>query len=174
MPREVQSMVYAALFAALTAVGAFMSIPLPGGVPITLQVLFVLLAGALLGSRWGAVSMVVYLLLGAVGLPVFARGGSGIGAILGPTGGYLISYVPAAYVTGWLIEKRGGKTFSWNVPAMAVGLLIIYALGVAQLMNFNRWDLAKAIAVGAVPFILVDSLKVLAAACIAARVDLYK
>ena len=118
--------------------------------------------------------MVVYLLLGAIGLPVFARGGSGIGAILGPTGGYLISYVPAAYVTGWLIEKRGGKTFTWNVPAMAVGLLIIYALGVAQLMNFNKWELTKALAVGAVPFILVDSLKVLAAAYIAARVDLYR
>lgn len=173
MAREVQSMIYAALFAALTAVGAFMAIPI-GPVPITLQVLFVLLAGALLGPRWGAVSMVVYLLLGAVGLPVFARGGSGIGAILGPTGGYLISYVPAAYVTGWLIEKRGGRIFTWNILAMAVGLLIIYALGVAQLMSFNKWTLSKALAVGAMPFLLVDGLKILAAAYIAARVDLYR
>ena len=90
-----------ALMAALTAVGAQISIPLPfTPVPFTLQVPMVVLSGLLLGVRYGALSQVVYLLLGAIGLPVFAKFSAGLGIILGPTGGYLVSYPFAAAVAG--------------------------------------------------------------------------
>jgi biotin transport system substrate-specific component len=89
---DLKRMVFAALFASLTAVGAYMKIPLPlTPVPVTMQVFFVLLAGCMLGSRWGTISMIVYLLLGIVGFPVFAGGASGLGVLFGPTGGYRVS-----------------------------------------------------------------------------------
>jgi biotin transport system substrate-specific component len=96
-------MIYAAMFGAATAMGAYIMIPLPP-VPITLQTLFVVLAGALLGGRLGALSQVVYLLLGIIGLPVFHGGKGGLGILLGPTGGYLVGFIAAAYVVGKLIE----------------------------------------------------------------------
>ncbi|MFH2130143.1 MAG: biotin transporter BioY, partial [bacterium] len=91
--------VYAALFAALISAGAFMAIPI-GPVPIVLQNMFVLLAGVLLGWKWGAASVLIYLLAGAVGFPVFSAGRGGVAHLLGPTGGYLLSYIPAVIVAG--------------------------------------------------------------------------
>jgi biotin transport system substrate-specific component len=164
-------MVYAALFAALTAVGAAISIPI-GPVPITLQVLFVLLAGAMLGARWGALSMVVYLLLGVIGLPVFAGGTSGLGVLFGPTGGYLFGFVLAAGVTGLLVDLREEKSLPWILPSMAAGLLVIYLLGVVWLSAQTGIGLERAVEVGMLPFLLVDFLKILVGAFIAARVDL--
>src|SRR3989344_5830887 len=96
--------VFAALFAALTAAVAPFKIPLGfTPVPITLQTLVVLLAGAVLGSTYGALAMILYVLVGALGLPVFAGGGSGVGALLGPTGGYLFSYFIAAFFIGKIV-----------------------------------------------------------------------
>ena len=95
---QLRMMVYASLFAALTAVGAFLALPI-GPVPIVLQNMFVFLAGLLLGSRWGLASVGVYLLAGAVGLPVFAGGLGGLGRLIGPTGGYLIGYLPTVFIS---------------------------------------------------------------------------
>ncbi|MDQ1330177.1 MAG: biotin transport system substrate-specific component, partial [Thermodesulfobacteriota bacterium] len=92
-------MAYASLLAALTAVGAYIAIPV-GPVPIVLQSLFILLAGLLLGSTWGVAGVGIYLLAGAFGLPVFAGGAGGIGRFLGPTGGYLLGFLPAVYIIG--------------------------------------------------------------------------
>ena len=104
---KLKGMVFAALFAALTAAVAWFKIPLPfTPVPITLQTLAVLLSGAMLGAYYGALSMIIYLALGALGLPVFAGGSSGIGALLGPTGGYLFSYPIASFVIGKMLEKK--------------------------------------------------------------------
>src|SRR3989338_5867789 len=104
---KLKGMVFAALFAALTGAVAWFKIPLPfTPVPITLQTLMVLLSGAMLGSYYGALSMIIYLILGALGLPVFAGGSSGVGALLGPTGGYLFSYPVAAFFIGKMLEKR--------------------------------------------------------------------
>ena len=89
------------LFAALTAIGAWISIPIPP-VPFTFQVLFVLLAGAVLGSARGGLSQIVYVLLGVIGLPVFAGGASGPGVLFGPTGGYIFGFIVAAFVVGAL------------------------------------------------------------------------
>ncbi|MBI2656788.1 biotin transporter BioY [Candidatus Woesearchaeota archaeon] len=109
---KLKGMVFAALFAALTAAVAWFKIPLPfTPVPITLQTLMVLLSGAMLGPYYGALSMIIYLILGAIGLPVFAGGSSGVGALLGPTGGYLFSYPVAAFVIGYMLQKKRLNAF---------------------------------------------------------------
>src|SRR3989339_566072 len=106
-PSNLKPLVFAALFAALLAAVAWFKIPLPfTPVPITLQTLVVLLSGAVLGPYYGALSMILYVAVGALGLPVFAGGGSGIGALLGPTGGYLFSYFIAAFFIGKIVEMR--------------------------------------------------------------------
>lgn len=158
-------MVYAALLAALTAVGAYIAVPI-GPVPIVLQNLFVLLAGLLLGSRWGLASMAVYVLAGAVGLPVFASGAGGLGVLAGPTGGYLIGFVAAAFVVGLIVEKTGAKRL-WDVTAMIVGSLIIYLPGVIWLKVVTGMTWKAAMAAGVLPFLIGDALKIAVAAAIA-------
>ena len=101
---EIHLTLYASLLAALTAAGAYLAIPI-GPVPIVLQNLFVMLTGILPGPRWGTASVSVYLLAGLCGLPVFAGGTGGVGRLFGPTGGYLMGFVPAVFITGWLSEK---------------------------------------------------------------------
>ena len=131
---ELRMMVFASLFAALTAAGAYIQIPIPfSPVPVTLQVFFVLLAGSMLKSKWGSLSMIVYTLLGIAGLPVFAGGSSGIGVLLGPTGGYIIGFILAAYIIGKLSEKTENNARSRlliNAFNMSIGVLVIYACGV--------------------------------------------
>ena len=105
---RLQKMVLAALMAALTAAGAYMVIPI-GPVPIVLQNLFVLLSGLLLGSRWAAASMGIYLLGGALGLPIFAGGSGGLAKLIGPTGGYLVGFPLAAFIIGLVAERSRGR-----------------------------------------------------------------
>ncbi|MBW2091659.1 MAG: biotin transporter BioY [Deltaproteobacteria bacterium] len=158
LSEQVRMTVYASLFAALTAVGAFLSIPI-GPVPIVLQNLFVLMAGLLLGSRWGLASIAVYLLAGACGLPVFAGGTGGIGRLVGPTGGYLIGYLPTVYVVG-LISERTGHRVVFDLLAMICGAVIIYAFGISWLKILTGMSLGKTLAVGMFPFLVGDALKI--------------
>lgn len=158
-------MIYAALLSAFIAVGAFLIIPI-GPVPIVLQNLFVLLAGLLLGSRWAAISVGVYLLAGICGLPVFAGGGAGIGRLLGPTGGYLVGFLPAAFLLGYVCE-RGGHRVRVQIPAMIGATLIIYGCGVPWLMTVAQLPLGKALAVGMYPFLIGDAAKIAVAVPIA-------
>jgi biotin transport system substrate-specific component len=132
------SLAYMALFAALTAIGAFIKIPLPY-VPFTLQVLFVFFAGSLLGSKRGMQSQLVYVGIGLAGLPVFTQGG-GIGYFLQPTFGYLIGYIAGAFVVGWIIERIDNpKTYQFILANLA-GLLVVYLIGVPYLyMALNVW-----------------------------------
>jgi len=160
--------VYAALFAALTAVGAFIAIPI-GPVPIVLQNLFVMLAGLVLGSRWALASIAIYLLAGACGLPVFAGGQGGIGRIVGPTGGYLLGYLPAVYLIGIISEKSGQKVM-WDVVAMILGSVLIYACGVTWLKVLTGMPWPKTLAVGMFPFLIGDILKIAVAVPIARAV----
>src|SRR3989344_136835 len=127
---NLKPLVFAALFAALTAAVAPFKIPLGfTPVPITLQTLVVLMSGAMLGPYYGALSMLLYITVGALGLPVFAGGGSGIGAILGPTGGYLISYFIAAFAIGKTLQLRKQPRYLDYAVAMIIGTIIIYVLG---------------------------------------------
>jgi len=162
---QLRMTVYASLLAALTAAGAYLSIPI-GPVPIILQNMFVLLSGLLLGSRWGLASVGVYILAGACGLPVFAGGLGGISRIAGPTGGYLLGYLPAVYVIGLITEKIK-QNMVVDVIAMICGCIIIYACGVTWLKALTGMTLAKTLAVGMYPFLIGDALKIAAAAAIA-------
>ena len=157
--------VYASLFAALTAAGAYLSIPI-GPVPIILQNMFVLLSGLLLGSRWGLASVGVYILAGAFGLPVFAGGLGGISRIVGPTGGYILGYLPGVFITGLIAEKTEQRMI-YDVIAMICGTIIIYSCGLIWLKVLTGMTLAKTLAVGMYPFLIGDALKIAAAAAIA-------
>ena len=162
-------MAYASMFGALTAVGAYIMIPLPP-VPITMQTLFVSLAGALLGGYLGALSQVVYILLGVIGLPVFAGGKAGFGVLIGPTGGYLIGFVVGAFIIGKLTSLRREPGLFWLMGAMAVGISIVYTLGIIQLMLVAKLSFAKAISVGLLPPLPGDIIKIVVAALICRKI----
>jgi biotin transport system substrate-specific component len=162
---QLRMMVFASLLAALMTAGAYISIPL-GPVPIVLQNMFVFLAGLLLGSRWGLASVGVYLLAGACGLPVFAGGMGGIGRIVGPTGGYLIGYLPAVFIIGY-ISAKGAARMGYDIIAMIGGTIVLYACGVTWLKILTGMSWSKTLAVGMYPFLVGDALKIAAAAAIA-------
>ncbi|PPA79530.1 MAG: BioY family protein [ANME-2 cluster archaeon HR1] len=166
---QVKPLIYASLFAALTAIGAFIRIPGPGPVPITLQIFFVILTGLVLGSRWGAISMIVYVMLGLIGLPVFSGGLSGIGVLLGPTGGYLIGFIIGAFVIG-LISHSAKEGFTASVLAVVSGLFMIYLSGIVQLSVVLHISLWEAVVIGVLPFILFDIIKIAAALIIADKI----
>jgi biotin transport system substrate-specific component len=154
----------------LTAIAAQVSIPLPfTPVPFTFQPMIVLLGGAALGARLGLTSQFLYLALGIAGLPVFAASATlppGVARLLGPTGGYLMSYPFAAFVAGWLAESGFDRRYVTSVIAMAAGLAVIFAGGVLWLAFVVQpsHGLAGALAAGFIPFVLPDLLKLLAAA----------
>ena len=158
--------VYASLMAALTAAGALIALPI-GPIPVVLQNLFVMLTGLLLGPRWGLASVAIYLLAGALGLPVFAGGSGGVGRFLGPTGGYLLGFLPAVLIIGLISGKR---RHHWALDALAVacGSLAVYALGVTWLKLITRMNWTTAVTVGMLPFLAGDAFKA-AAAIVAAR-----
>jgi biotin transport system substrate-specific component len=157
--------VYASLMAALTAAGAFLAIPI-GPVPIVLQNLFIFMAGLLLGPGWGTASVGVYLLAGILGLPVFAGGVGGIGRFAGPTGGYLLGFLPAVCVIGF-ISNVSKTNVVRDLLAMVCGSLIIYACGLSWLKILTGMTLGKTLAVGMYPFLPGDALKMAAAVPIA-------
>jgi biotin transport system substrate-specific component len=158
---------------ALTAAAAQVSIPLPfTPVPLTLQPMIVLLGGAALGSRLGMTSQVLYLLAGIAGLPVFATSPvlpQGILRLLGPTGGFLMAYPFAAFLTGWLAERGFDRRYVTSVVAMAAGLTIIFACGLAWFAWFARPEavgLPAALRLALYPFLAVDAFKILVAASV--------
>lgn len=163
-PLTTTDIAYGALFAALIAGGAFVVVPL-GPVPVTLQVFVVLLAGMVLGPRLGLASVVVYLVLGLVA-PVYAGGGVGIGALLGPTGGYLLGFGLAVIVVGRLAHG-GAPTLRRFVAAGLLGLVPVYALGATWLAVQLDLTPSAALTAGVLPFVAVDVVKALLAAGVA-------
>jgi len=171
MKLRVQDILNVALFSALTAIGALISVPLPfSHVPITLQTMFTYMAGALLGSYLGALSQLIYVLMGVMGLPIFAKGSAGISVLLGPTGGYLAGFIPGAFVIGKLAEIKKNPSFRWLLICMTAGTAVVYILGVLQLMNWVRIGVKEAVVVGVLPFTVGDALKMLAAAYMSIRI----
>ena len=168
---QTKSMILAALFAALTAVGALIRIPTPIS-SFSLQVLFVAVSGVLLGSKWGLLSQLTYILLGLVGLPIFVSGG-GPGAMLQPTFGFLLGMAAMSWLVGFIIERRGAKFFTvcW---ACALGLIPLYAIGLPYMhviltvymkLGQTIWDTVWG---GMIIFLPWDALKiaVTAALCV--------
>jgi biotin transport system substrate-specific component len=144
-------------FSAFVALSARVAIPW-WPVPMTLQPLAVLFTGAVLGSRRGVLALLLYLAEGAVGLPVFA-GGAGVAYMLGPTGGYLVSYPVVAGLVGWLAERGWDRRLVWTAAAMTLGLIVIYAFGVAWLAGLLG-DLEIALVQGMLIFIPGDLIKI--------------
>lgn len=168
-----------ALFAALIVVLSLIPpIPLPGiPVPITLQTLGVMLAGAMLGPVRGALACLLYLLLAAIGLPVLPGGRGGLGAFMGPTGGFLVGMVVGAFVIGWLTRTLVGRAHrdwaklgAYVVACGAGGIVVVYAFGVPWLASVTKMGLPKAAAAVAV-FLPGDLIKVVIAAWVASRVE---
>lgn len=165
------------LFAVLTAVSAVFVIPLPL-VPITLQTAVVLSSGLLLGARGGAVSQAFYLLLGLIGLPVFAGGCGGLHHIFDPTFGFNIGFIPAAYVVGLMSRRFAGlekRKFAAYLSVCLVGIAIYYLIGLPVLFLNLRYiaemdvGAARLFQIGFIPFIIPDILKACLAAAIASK-----
>jgi len=161
-----------ALAVAATATAAQFTVVLPfTAVPFTLTPLVVILAGAVLGSRLGAAAQMAYLAAGVAGLQVFAPSvvlPPGAGRLLGPTGGYLLAYPMAAFVSGYLAERGWDRTFLRAVVALSAGLVVIYLGGLAWMTRFAP-SLGAAFAQGVAPFIVADLVKVAIAALMLPR-----
>ena len=158
LPRAVSWAMGVAIFTTLTTLGAFVRIPLPfTPVPLTLQTFFVLLGGAMLGSAAGSSSQSLYLILGASGLPVFAGARGGLSHLAGPTGGYLIGFVVAAYLVGKVVERKDSSI--WLILAMLAGTGVIYLLGGLRLAHFLRIGIKQTLYLGVIPFLPGDILK---------------
>ena len=148
---------------ALLAISAQFAVRLPlSPVPVTGQTLVVLMIGMAFGSRLGAATVLAYLAEGAMGLPVFAEGKSGLIAFAGPTGGYLVGFVAAAFATGFLAERGMGRGAVSTVLAMIVGNIVIYAFGFAYLSSLI--GMSKAFIFGVQPFLVGDIAKIIVAA----------
>ena len=162
-----KKMVYTALFAALTAAGAFMRIPM-GYSSVTLQYLFTAMAGLLLGRKWGALSQAVYVFLGLVGLPIFTMGG-GFGYVFQPTFGFLLGLIPAAWVVGAIAAQRFGDQRRMALAALA-GLAVLYAVGLpymAVILNVymgKGMDFRAILWAGMLPYLPGDAVKIIVAA----------
>ena len=166
-----RKLVYTALFAALTAAGAFLRIPM-GFSSVTLQYLFTAMAGLLLGRRWGAMSQAVYVLLGLVGLPIFTMGG-GLGYVFQPTFGFLLGLIPAA----WVVGRVCGDSLAPRRMALAslAGLAVLYAVGMPYMALILNVYMGKGMTFSAIlwagmlPYLPGDAVKILLAAFLALR-----
>ncbi|MFN2744104.1 MULTISPECIES: biotin transporter BioY [Bacillus] len=137
-------MALAGMFAALMGIGANITSFAPflqiGGIPLTMQPFFCLLAGLLLGRRLGALSMIVYALVGFIGAPVFASFSGGISALFKGSGGFILSYIPAAYAAGWITDRKSEPKAADFFTASVIGTLIIYLIGVNYMyFAFKTW-----------------------------------
>ncbi len=164
---NVYKMVLSAVFVALMTAGAYIQIPTPTGVSFTLQILFVFLSGILLGPGWGALTQLVYILLGLAGAPVFSQG-AGLTYVLKPSFGFLLGYIGGTAVTGWLTKKD--KSLLRIILACTAGLAVIYAVGLPYMgviLNvYLKKDLSLAAVVqsGMLIFLPWDALKIAATA----------
>ncbi|MGL5749841.1 MAG: biotin transporter BioY [Paraclostridium sp.] len=138
---KTKNLTLVALFAALTAIGAFIQIPIPY-VPFTLQYMFCAFAGILLGSKLGMLSQLLYVVIGLIGIPVFTQGG-GLAYIFKPTFGYLIGFIVAAYVIGKIVESQREVTVKNLLIASMIGLFFIYLIGVPYLYVINKFYLGN-------------------------------
>lgn len=180
--KKTTALVLCGVFAALMAICSFITIPLGfTPIPVNLATLGVFLTGGILGKKYGSISLIVYILLGAIGVPVFAGFKGGLGVLAGPTGGYIIGYLAAAFLTGLLIEivfhktaasgqnadtgraRSGGLRFAGSILAMIAGLGACYALGTAWFMISTGTGLGAAMISCVIPFLPGDAVKILAA-----------
>lgn len=165
---KTKEMITVSLSAALICICSWIQVP--SAVPFTLQTFAVFLISAVLGAKKGAAATLVYLLLGAVGLPVFSGFQGGVGALLGATGGYVLGFVPASLIVGFVSEKWGIKVLP-SVLSGVTGMLLCYLVGTLWFaFVYGDGNPAGAISVCVLPFILPDAVKITLAMIIAKRV----
>lgn len=172
---KVLDIVYIAMFTAIIAVCAQITIPLGIVVPFTLQTLGVFVAAAMLGWKRGTISVLVYILLGLVGVPVFAGFSGGVSALFGPTGGYIVGFIFTALAVGIMTDKLGRKLWVLAV-SMVLGLLLCYVFGTAWFivlynMQGNAMDLLTALSYCVFPFLIADGAKIIVATVLVNRID---
>lgn len=157
---SVRSMVFMAIFAALICIAGPIAVPVPGNlVPISLGTFAIYLTGAMLGGKRGTISVAVYIMLGAVGLPVFTNFMGGFAKLLGPTGGYIVGYVPLVLLTGIFAEMSAKKR--WLMPVgMVLGTVVMYALGVAWIVVQTGADPVATTVSYVLPYLIGDSIKI--------------
>lgn len=154
---KLRSMIVTALFAAIIGVLAQITIPLPH-VPITGQTLAIGLAATILGSRYGTLSVLLYLIIGSAGVPVFAEFSGGISKLIGPTGGFLVGFIPATFIIGFYMEKFG-FSFKNAMIANTIGMIITLAFGTTWLKISADYTWVQALAFGFTPFLFVGLIK---------------
>lgn len=154
------------VFAAVICVLGPLSLPIPiSPVPVTFAILAVFLASYVLGMKRGTLCVLVYLLIGMAGLPVFSGFSGGLGKLAGPTGGYLVGYIFIALCTGWCADRSDGKPV-FAFIGMVIGTAICYALGTAWLAISLEMTFVQALAIGVAPYVLLDVLKMVLAAAL--------
>ncbi len=159
MKLSIRDLIICSLFASITAILSQISIPLPfTTVPLTMQVFAVMLCGMLLGSKLGFISQIIYLAIGAIGIPVFAQMSGGPGVILGPTGGFLLSFPIISFIVGYFSNK--GKSEISVVIGMVVALFISYLIGTFQFCLIMNVSFISGLMACVLPFIVIDIIKI--------------
>lgn len=159
---SIQDICSIAIMTAITAVLAQIAIPMPMGVPMTMQTFAVILSAVILGSKRGAVSQLIYILLGAVGVPVFSGFSGGLQRLIGPAGGFILSFPIMAYLIGLGVERRKEK--GKFILFLVIGMLANYAVGVVMFSVLMNASVFTGITACVLPFVLTDSIKACAAA----------
>ena len=155
--KDLKMMIYTSLFTSLTIVGSYISIP-TGIVPIVLSTLFIYIGSLVLGKKWATISVGIYLILGLFGFPVFSGGNGGFHHFYGPTGGFLIGYIIAAFLIGVISEKK--QNFFFDTTALIIGTLVIHGLGILWLSYRFPSGWEKTLPIYWV-FIVGDSIKII-------------
>lgn len=172
MKEKTLDIIYCGIFATITAILSQIAIPMPGGVPLTLQTFAVSLVGILLGSRKGFISMSVYVLMGAIGLPVFSGFSAGVGAIVGPTGGFILSFPIMSFIIGLVCERTDNKVIIFF--GMLIASTPNYLVGAIQFSLVTSTSIYNAFLVTVLPFILVGIIKAALATIIGSRLRNHK
>jgi len=160
---KIKKMTTVSLAAAIICILGPLSITIPiSPVPIAICIFGIYIAAYVLGSKWGTLAVLIYLLIGLIGVPVFSAFSGGPGKLLGPTGGYLIGYIPLVFVAGLFIEKFEGKIYM-HVIGMLIGLTICYIMGTAWLAIQASLSFTAALSAGVIPFIPADIVKIILA-----------
>ncbi|MCH3965747.1 MAG: biotin transporter BioY [Clostridium sp.] len=159
---SIKEMCTVAIFTAITAVLSQISIPLPfSPVPITMQVLAIYLSSIILGSKLGTLSQIIYILLGIVGIPVFANFSGGLSVLVGPTGGFLISFPIIAFIIGKTAEND--LNFIFKILGLIFSLMVCYFIGTLQFIFITNMSIQKSIALCVLPYIPLDIVKIIVA-----------
>jgi biotin transport system substrate-specific component len=168
--KKLYRLVLVAMFAAVITICSWISIPTT--IPFTLQTMGVFIAAGLLGWKYGTLSVVIYVLLGAVGVPVFAGFSGGVGTLVGPTGGYILGFIFTALAVG-LITKFFGTKLYVLIIAMVVGLALCYLFGTIWFMIVYQCDFVSALVMCVIPYLIFDGCKILVASILVNRLAKY-